>query len=229
MTQLLRDFISLLYPRNCISCQRILITQEEFLCFHCVMSLPKANCHLKKPNPILEKLCSTPKICHGYAYLGFSARGIAQKMIHKVKYENLRALGSCLGQWFGHEIIDSVHLSGVNLILPVPLHKDRLKARGYNQSDLIAQGLAEVLELPLRTDLLTRERHTSTQTKKSKTERWVNVENLFKVSDLEYVKGKHILLVDDVITTGATIESAAQELVRSGCAKISIACLASGN
>lgn len=224
---LFRDFISLFYPRNCINCKRNLSSQEEHICIHCVLSLPYANFHLYDENPIRSKLYSIFQIENAFVYLLFARRGIAQKLIHKLKYDGMQDLGVMMGSWFGHYISAQIKDAGIDLIVPIPLHKSRLKQRGYNQCDAIANGLSQALNIPYVTNALQRTSANVSQTKKSKASRWLNVESLFQATDQQLVEKKHILLVDDVITTGATIESACEALISNGASKITIACIAS--
>lgn len=227
MTRILRDFISLFYPRNCINCKVILSSAEEHICFHCMIDLPLAEFHKYDQNPMMQKLCTVPRLKMAFAYLLFTRGGIAQKMVHKIKYARMPELGYQLGQWFGYNIKDTLSTHDVDIIAPIPLHRSRLKQRGYNQSERIATGLSDSLCIPCAPDLMTRCVHNPTQTRKSKADRWINTERLFEVAGDEQVKGKHVMLVDDVLTTGATMESALQQLVRSGASKVSVACLAS--
>jgi len=133
-----------------------------------------------------------------------------------------------LGNWLGYHILEKSLSLELDAIVPIPLHRKKLKKRGYNQSALIAEGLSDILGIPWEIDILERRIYTSTQTKKGKTDRWVNVNSIFQMNKSIDAKYKHILLLDDVITTGATIESAAKILIENGCEKISIACIATG-
>lgn len=222
------DFISLFYPRICIHCNRTLISKEEFLCLHCRLSLPTLDNDDHSNNHLFDKLQAIPNLVGVYSYLNFNKGGIAQKILHEVKYKGQEELGKRVGEWFGYHMADKLKTKGIDMIVPIPLYSAKRKRRGYNQSDLIAAGLSNSLDIAWDENVLVRTKHTSTQTKKGKAERWVNVENIFELKSNLDIKNKHILLVDDVITTGATVESASQVLSENGIEKISVACIASG-
>jgi ComF family protein len=227
--RILTDFISLFYPRICIYCKRVLISKEEFLCLHCRLTLPTTGIHKNANDGLFKRLMVITNLHEVHSYLNFNKGGIAQKILHEIKYKGQQELGKSIGEWFGYHILDKIKESNIDLIVPIPLHVAKRKRRGYNQSELIALGLSNSLDIPCEPNLLIRTKHTSTQTKKGKTERWLNVENIFALNTRNIdIENKHILLVDDVITTGATIESAGYMLNRNGIAKISVACIASG-
>ncbi len=228
MNRVLRDFISLFYPRICLGCNRTLISQEDYLCLHCKLSLPHPLFDQTGENPLRKRLPTVNNLVAVFAYLQFNRLGVAQKLLHQVKYQNQEKLGIALGEWFGHHIKETATQQNIDIIIPIPLHKHKKKRRGYNQSELICKGLSQVLDLPTEPDILHRKVYTSTQTKKGKIDRWINVEDIFEVSDKDRIKDKHILLVDDVITTGATVESAANQLNDSGAKSISVGCIATG-
>lgn len=227
--RILTDFISLFYPRICIHCNRALISKEEFLCLHCRLTLPTSDIHNNSKEGLYKRLMVIPNLNEVHSFLNFNKGGIAQKILHEIKYKGQEQLGKSIGEWFGYHILDKIKGSEIDMIVPIPLHIAKRKRRGYNQSESIALGLSNALNIPCEANLLIRTIHTSTQTKKGKTERWLNVENIFKLNTINIdIENKHILLVDDVITTGATIESAAYVLNTNGIIKISVACIASG-
>lgn len=226
MVRLLKDFISLFFPRACIGCKKILITSEIHICLHCRLSLPLFNNDSGSNNKLKNKLSSIEGLNQTFSYLIYNKTGIAQKLLKKLKYEGVEEIGYLLGLWMGYEIINEV--GDIDLIIPVPLHIDKLRKRGYNQSDSICKGLSEALVIPVEYNLIKRTKFNPTQTKKTKVDRWLNVEKLFELNSQLNLQEKHIMIVDDVITTGATIESVAKILSISGVKKISVACLASG-
>lgn len=228
MNRILTDFISLFYPRTCIGCNRTLISKEEYLCLSCKLNLPTTGFHTDGTNPIKQRLPSIENLHTVFAYLKFGREGIAQKLLHQVKYNGQEKLAISIGEWFGYHIKEKTETLNVDAIVPIPLHKAKLKRRGYNQSELIATGLGEALGLSVEDKLLKRKKDTATQTKKSKADRWINVDNIFELNDHAEINQKHILLIDDVITTGATIESAAAILNEGGASHISVACIATG-
>jgi ComF family protein len=226
--RILTDFISLFYPRICINCNRSLISREEFLCLHCKLNLPTIAFQKIASNHLYKRLQVIGNLNEVHSYLNFNKGGIAQKLLHEIKYKGNEELGVRIGEWFGYYIFNKTIASNIDMIVPIPLHPTKRKRRGYNQSELIARGLSESLKIPCETKLLKRTKYTSTQTKKGKTERWLNVKDIFKIDTNENLENKHVLLVDDVITTGATIESAAHLLNQYGVSRISIACIAAG-
>lgn len=149
-----------------------------------------------------------------------------QKVVHELKYKNNPGIGLLMGSLFGNDIKDSDPIREIDLIIPIPLHPKRQKQRGYNQSEEIAKGIAEQIGIDLNTTTLVRTVNNPSQTRNNRIERWKNVEDIFSVIDVNILVNKHILLVDDVITTGSTIEACAKELLKCEGIKISIASLA---
>ncbi len=163
---------------------------------------------------------------HVLAYLKFYKSGITRTLLHQIKYGNCPDLGVMSGRWFGHLLREKNIAQHFDLIIPVPLHKKKLRRRGYNQSERIATGIAEMSGLELALYAVERTRMNESQTNKSRVERWQNVENIFKVTKPDLVRDKNVLIIDDVITTGATIESCALELIRHDVSSVSAGALA---
>lgn len=220
------DFISLFFPHYCFGCNRALVKGEDTLCTFCLMDLPKTNYHLQAENPIKNKLMGRLPLHHVWAYLKFRKEGIVQHLLHQLKYNNQPEVGIKLGKAYGHELVSAGFKNEFDIIVPVPLHPSRKQKRGYNQSAKFAEGLSALFGIPWDDSISVRKISTATQTKKSKLARWENVESVFDLPESEKIEGKRILLVDDVITTGATIEACGQHLVSKGCRELSIACMA---
>jgi ComF family protein len=220
------DFISLFFPHYCLACSRGLVKGEDILCTACLLELPKTNYHLCMENQIKNRLAGRLPLKHGWAFLKFRKSGIVQHLLHELKYNNHPEVGVKLGQAYGLELLNMGFDKEFDLIVPVPLHTSRQRQRGYNQSAQFALGLSEALKVDWNESVSIRTQSTTTQTHKSKTERWENVKDVFSVKGLELVRNKRLLLVDDVITTGATLEACGQHLVDSGCREISVACIA---
>ncbi len=161
-----------------------------------------------------------------YAYLRFSKGGKVQKIMEKLKYENCPEIGTLLGSWYGAELKETGVEKRFDLIVPVPLHESKLRKRGYNQSDYFAKGLSQALEIPWDGTALVRKSKNETQTRKSRAERFKNVSGIFDLGAAAAIKNQRVLLVDDVITTGATLFASAQPLLAGGCNSISLATLA---
>jgi len=219
------DFFNLFFPDLCVVCNEHLVNQEKLICTKCLYKLPKTNFHLHKDNPVSQVFWGRVPIENATGYFFFHKGSTYQHMMHKYKYHGYKEIGYVLGKSFGSQLRES-HFNTIDVIVPVPLHKTKLKKRGYNQSEWFGMGLAEALEKPIDTKNFMRSIATETQTRKSRFERWKNVEDIFTVVNPELLMGKHILLVDDVVTTGATLEACAHKLLEIPETKISIATLA---
>lgn len=177
--------------------------------------MAKTNSHLEEENFIEKKFYGKVQIEKAWSFLYFQQHGIAQKVIHHLKYENCQEVGVILGRRYGLDIKENLAKLSLDYIVPVPLHFKKLKSRGYNQSEMFAKGISESLEIPLL-DALKRNKPTQTQTSKTRIERWQNVERIFSIKD-QSIAGKKVLLVDDVVTTGSTLESCAETLLENNC------------
>lgn len=223
---LFKDFVDLLFPRVCLGCNTILLHQEEHLCMKCRLSLPKTNYHQYRDNPLHQKFVYEPKVSRVTAFLHFHKGGVAQKIIHELKYRSNPDPAVWLATSFARELKKSDWKP--TIIIPIPIHKSKLKSRGYNQSELVAQAMATEMEVEMNSSLIVRHVKTTSQTRKSKVERWVNIERVYTVNDAAYIANKSIMIVDDVLTTGATIGELVDLLVKSGASEIFIATLAAG-
>ncbi|QNF32682.1 ComF family protein [Adhaeribacter swui] len=222
------DFISLLYPQACLACQELLKHGEKAICTDCRINLPYTNSHLaaNPENELLQRFYNKVPIKYAFAYLYFTRSGRVQRLLHALKYQGHEEVGEILGNWYGADLKESNYHQQFDLITPVPLHKQKLKIRGYNQSDSFAKGLGQILEVSWQSDVLKRTANTSTQTKKTRLERWQNVGELFQVVNPATIQNKRILLVDDVMTTGATLEACALVLLDAGAQEVSVAAIA---
>ena len=223
---LLNDFLCMLFPRICYGCSNHLIGNEYLICTECYVIIPRTNFHTIKDNTLEQVFYGRCKIESAAAFSYFNKGSRIRNLIHSLKYKGIKEIGSELGKIYGRSLKSSDFLGGIDFIAPVPLHKSKKRTRGFNQSETIAAGISEVTGLPLITNAIERRLVTSTQTKHSKTERWDNVEGVFSLKNPHLLAGKHILLVDDVITTGATMESCVNEILKAEGAKVSIAALA---
>ncbi len=224
--QIGRDFISLFYPNFCLGCSQGLVKGEDILCTHCLVELPKTRYHEWGDNPIKNRLAVRLPIVHAWAYLKFRKTGLVQHLLHQLKYNNQPEVGLKLGKAYAYDLKKAGFENSFDLIIPVPLHPSRRRMRGYNQSAKFAEGLSAELNIPFDDDISLRTISTATQTKKTKLQRWENVESVFALHHSDKIMGKRILLVDDVITTGATIEACGNHLLKNGCAELSVACIA---
>ncbi len=225
ISSLADDFLSLWFPNLCAACAAKLYHNEKVICSRCLHALPKTNFHRDKENPVASLFWGRVKIEHATAFYYFSKGSRFRKLIHKLKYEGQHEIGYELGLHFGASLKDS-WFSKSTCIVPVPLHPSKERKRGYNQSEMIARGMSDSLGIPLIIKNLVRDLASSTQTRKSRYDRWQNVENIFSVRNREKFSGEQILLVDDVITTGSTIEACANELLKADNTNVGVASLA---
>ena len=223
---LLANFVSLLYPRLCVICGEPLIENEKFFCFACFLKLPKTYYHLISENPAIERLAGKVSLEKASSYFYYSKGGVAQQLIAEIKYRGNRDLGEWIGCYIAKDMIPSGFFQGIDYLAPVPLHRSKEKKRGFNQAEKIALGISQATKIPMETGNVYREKANTTQTKKGLFERWRNTQNLFNLKDTKLFKNRHILLIDDVLTTGSTLEALAQSLLKSEGIKISILTLA---
>ena len=221
-----QDFLALIYPRNCISCGNSLYKHEDQVCNYCFTHLPKTHFNKLHKNPVEDLFYGRIHLVFATSYYLFHKKSNVQTLLHAIKYKGNKQLATLLGNWFGNYLNDEKKLMHADYLLPVPLHEKKLKQRGYNQSEAFAIGLSQKLEIETNTTLLIRHAFTTTQTKKNKYERWENVEHVFEVTDVHALKYKHVVIVDDVITTGATIEACCEVLQKVEGIKISVLSLA---
>jgi|ERR1017187_6407582 ComF family protein len=222
-----RGILHLFYPELCIACGKGLASDEQLICLECRLSLPRTDFHKNRDNPAEKVFWGRFPIEQASAYLYFEKSAGVQQIMHHIKYRGGKETAMLMGRWYGDELMKSVIYKNPDYIIPVPLHKSKLISRGYNQSEWFGKGLALAMNVPLQTEILLRARKSETQTKKTRYKRWENVSEIFEVIHPEMLKNKHILLVDDVMTTGATLEACAQTILALNCGtKISIATLA---
>ncbi|RUT73156.1 ComF family protein [Ancylomarina longa] len=220
------DFINLFYPDLCAACGNYLFKNEKIICTKCLYHLPKTDFHLQKHNPVSILFWGRVPIEYAAALYTFSKGSKYQKLIHKLKYHGATEIGIELGKLLGYNLHKSEFFRDIDMIIPVPLHPRKQKIRGYNQAEVIADGIAESMKVPVLTNNLIRKVHTQSQTKKNKLERWENVDNIFSLQNPEQLCNMHLLLVDDVVTTGSTLEACAHALQVAEGVKVSIATLA---
>jgi ComF family protein len=199
---------------------------EYLICTECYIQIPRTGYHLKNDNPVARLFWGRCLIDKAAAFSFYTRDSRIRRLIHQLKYKGVKELGPELGRIYGNNLKSAGFFDDIDLIVPVPLHLSKKRQRGYNQSDLISEGLSEVSGLPLNKELLVRKTGTKTQTKKSRYDRWTNVEDIFTVTDSAGISGSHILLVDDVITTGSTLEACANELLKSENVRVSVVALA---
>jgi len=223
LTRIFNDFVSLFYPKLCLACGQHVPPNQEVVCVSCQYHLPKTQFHLEKENIFTEHFWGRVQIQSAAALYYFNKKGKTQALIHQLKYKGKSHIGFKLGYLYGKQLKNAPHFNAIDLIVPVPLHPRKEKFRGYNQSDTFARGLSEAMEKPWAKHGLKRLEMTSSQTKKTRFERFANVQHAFAVDQIKQLRGKHILLVDDVMTTGATLEACAHKLLEVPNTQVSFA------
>lgn len=219
------DFLSLFFPPSCAGCSGALVKGERVVCTRCMLEMPQTDYHRDAENALFQAFAGRLTLVHAAALFRFSRGGRVQSLLHALKYYDRPAVGVFMGRLLGMKLAPTGFFGGVDLIVPVPLHRVGLYRRGYNQSACFAEGLSLASGIPF-SDGLQRMVATSSQTRRSRTDRWENVKSAFQAKNGSMFHEKHILLVDDVITTGATVEACGHSLYASGCRALSIACIA---
>lgn len=225
-SMLFEDLLGLLFPKKCQACGQPLNRQENVLCSYCLYHLPQTHFHEHKENPVTEIFHGRILLNSATSYLFFNKGGKVQHLIHQLKYNGKKEIGIYLGSLLGRELSRSTLYQDVDYLIPVPLHPVKEKKRGYNQSLMICRGMAQEMNVKVAGDILFRKIHSATQTRKSRFERWENVKDIFGLKRASKLENKHILLVDDVITTGSTLEACSNLLSTIPGIKISVSSLA---
>jgi len=221
-----RDLLGLLFPNLCNACGASLFQGEKLICTKCLFDLPFIDYHLYQENKVMKQLWGRVPLNAAMALLYFRKGAKAQRLIHSLKYNGKTDVGILLGGMIGERLKLNLMYSDIDFIVPVPLHHQKLRSRGYNQSSFIAEGIAQTINIPFKEEILIRTVSTESQTRKNRFSRYENMKAVFKVAETDKITGKHILLVDDVVTTGATLEACANALLVQGALKVSIAALA---
>lgn len=224
-----KGLLDLLYPELCFACQSRHPMPGSTVCVHCNYHIVPTDYHLQDQNPLLDKFWGRVPLRHASAFFNFSKGGLLQSLIHQLKYGNRPEIGVELGKLYGYRLKESPHYQDVDMVLPVPLHPKKEHQRGYNQAACFAQGLAEGLDCEWSREALIRQTFTESQTKKSREERFQNVNKVFAVTQPHRLADRRLLLVDDVITTGATLEACALELLQVHGVELSLAAIALAN
>lgn len=222
----LKDFISLFFPSVCIGCNRPLLYQEEYICTHCLFHLPYTNFHLDDKNQAARRFWGRVPLQAVTSYLYFSSGTHVQHILHAIKYKNKPQAATFVGKQYGFHLKNTEIFKDIEVIIPVPLHRKRLRKRGYNQCEYFGRGLAESMGVSMVSTRLLRPHKTETQTTKNRYERYENMQDVFHVTEPKSLEGQHVLLIDDVLTTGSTLEACANALLCVPGIKISIATIA---
>ncbi|GAA3570294.1 ComF family protein [Snuella lapsa] len=221
-----KSLVNLFFPKVCYACLNLLQDNEETVCVDCRHNLPVTNYHFNNDNSVLKVFYGRVKVENATALLRFEKKGIVQQLIHGLKYRGYESVGVFLGQWLGNELKTIQAYSTVEMVIPVPLHKNKLKKRGYNQVAKFGQHIAAVLNCNYNDEVLVKITNMKSQVNKKRFARWQNNETLFALQTPETIENKHILLIDDIITTGATLEACINVLNQAQNVKISVATMA---
>jgi ComF family protein len=222
--ELKNSILHILFPRVCDGCGSDIIDEESNLCMKCIAELPETNFHLHANNPVEKIFWGRLPIASATAQYYFVKESLMQYLMHQLKYKGNRELGKQLGRLMAYDLQKTNRFNKVDYLVPLPLFASKEKRRGYNQATILCEGIAEVMNVQIAGDVITRTQYTETQTRKGRIERWQNMEGKFELLKPEMIRDKNILLVDDVITTGATLEACGHELLRAA-PKLSIAAL----
>jgi len=223
---LLKDLFYLFYPKTCVCCDEQLVKNEFEICLKCRFELPLTDFTNEINNKIEQTFYGRFKLEFATALLFYRTKGISQKLIYQLKYKDKQNVGKLLGKWLGNELLNCSRLQSVDYIVPVPLHPKKFKSRGYNQLTTFGASISEILGVPYIDNVLIKKSVNDTQTLMHRFERWKNVNEIFYLNDVGLFEHKHVLLIDDVITTGATLEACAIKLLETKNIKISMATMA---
>lgn len=223
---MLKSILNLFFPPICVGCKSLLSANETILCTNCRHEIPLTNHHLLRENEAFKKFYGRIDIEHASALFYFHKKGIVQELIHNLKYRGHEEIGTLIANWYLEDLKNIKSLATADAIIPVPLHPKKLKSRGYNQVTNFGKTLAEGLNIPFDDSILIRTQHTQTQSKKTLLGRTENIENLFDVHFTDKEHQKHFIVIDDIITTGATLEACCRALQKIPGIKISIVCMA---
>jgi len=216
--------LHLLFPHVCAGCGSDILNEESVLCMRCVDAMPETNFELHPSNPVEKLFWGRILLTGATAQFYFTKESLMQHLMHQFKYKGNKELGLQWGRMMGEQIKKSGRFE-VDALVPLPLFPAKEKRRGYNQATILCNGMAESMGIPVLDNIIIRPQHTETQTKKGRIERWKNMEGKFVLTKPEAIRNKHILLVDDVVTTGATMEACGDELLKAENIKLSLATL----
>ncbi|MBW8051681.1 MAG: ComF family protein [Cytophagales bacterium] len=223
---MLADFISMVFPEYCYACNESLVKGEQYICTHCRYQLPQTDYHKNIDNNLFRRFWGKVPLKYALSYFKYIRGGKVQQVLHKFKYEGVKELGELLGNWYGNILVQHKFNLAFDIIIPVPLHQKKLRKRGFNQSDMFAGGLSKMMDVEWSQHIMKREILNPTQTNKKRYQRYENVKGIFKVIAQEKITNKRVLIVDDVVTTGSTLEACAMTVLENGCKEVSIATIA---
>lgn len=225
LKDLWQDAVHLFFPHVCTGCGSDLLPEANLLCLKCMADLPHTNFAMHANNPIEKIFWGRLPVVAAHSQFYFAKESLLQHLIHQLKYKSNQPIGEYMGALMGNSLCNSNRFKNIDYLIPLPLYPEKQRKRGYNQAAVICKGMSTIMNVPVLNDNIIRRRFTETQTKKHRTERWENVEGSFIVNNPNQIEGKHVLLVDDVITTGATLEACGSVIVQVDGARLSLATL----
>ena len=223
---MVKNLLNLFFPKVCYACRNLLVDQETYICTDCRHNLPVTNYHFNNDDTVKKVLYGRVKLENATALLQFQKKGMVQHLLHGLKYKGYENIGVFLGKWLGEELKTIEAYGNIDAVVPVPLHKRKQRKRGYNQVEKFGLEIAKALDVEYIDTVLIKTTSTKTQVFKERIARWNNNNEVFSITNHNTIANKHILLVDDIITTGATIEACANQLLKANNVKISVATLA---
>lgn len=221
-----KNIVHLLYPEICVGCGSDLLSANQLICGDCMNGLPVTDFYLHQDNQVEKIFRGRLPLVTASAHVYFTKDSVVQNLLHRLKYDGNKEVGFYIGQLMGEKLKSCRWYDDLHALIPLPLHFSRQKKRGYNQAALICEGMSSVMNVPVLNDVIARRKNTETQTRKSRMERWNNIESKFELKKTGGIMNKHVLLVDDVITTGATFEACGAELLKAESLRLSIAAFA---
>lgn len=226
LKNIVADALHLFYPHICTGCGSDILERENLLCLTCINDLPNTNFAMHNGNPVEKAFWGRIPVTAAHSQYYFAKENVIQHLIHQLKYKSNKDIGVYMGELMGSTLLNSNRFINIDALIPLPLYPDKERKRGYNQATVICNGMSTVMNIPVITNNVQRQRFTETQTRKHRAERWQNVEGSFVVNNPAALSGKNILLVDDVITTGATIEACGSTILQCEGTKLFVASLA---
>lgn len=223
---MIKAITHLFFPKVCLACGKAMSLHSEHVCLSCRHELPRVNHQNYVDNELQKTFWGRLPLERATAFLWFQKQGKVQRILHHLKYKGAQDLGVTMGEIMASELIDKGFFEGIDFLIPIPIHAKKARIRGYNQSEMLAMGVNQLTEIEVCTEAIVKEIHTASQTKKSRFKRWKNVNATFKLKHSNQLEGKHILLIDDVLTTGSTVEACGIELLQVPNIKLSLLTLA---
>lgn len=224
--QMIKNLLNLFFPKVCVACHHLLTDNEEHICTSCRHELPLTNYHFEGDDPVKKVFYGRVKLQRATALFRFQKKGKVQTLLHNLKYRGHEQISEFLGSWLGSELVQSNNYEDVDIVIPVPIHKRKRRIRGYNQVSKFGEEIAKSLNADYDESILVKKRRTTSQVFKQRESRWNRSEESLELNNWEQLSGRHILLVDDLITTGSTIEACSNVLQKAHDIKISVASMA---